>query len=127
MVHQSGPGGATGQGLEPQGTRAGKQVETVAAGQMKVEPVEQGFPGTGGAGAYTADIRKAQFPAAPVASDNAQLTLASGGPGGFALGRSAFGHNRVPVSGGWRFSAGYLTGKCRPGLTRSHHLGVAVC
>src|SRR5690606_25217568 len=83
-----------------QRARAGEQVQAIAAGQVEIQPVEQGFAGSGRAGAHAAGIRKAELTAAPVATDNAQLALSAGpggARGGVALRWSALGHGAAPV------------------------------
>ncbi len=63
--------GAAGQGLEPERTGTGEQIEAASTGDVVLQPVEQGLAHPVGGGPEPRNIRETDASAAPTAADDA--------------------------------------------------------
>ena len=69
---------AARQRFEPEGPAAGKQVQAALAGQLELQPVEQGLADPVRGRAQRAGLREMQLPPAPFATDDADFASPPG-------------------------------------------------
>src|SRR5690606_31284966 len=119
-VASQGVGGATGQRFQRQCAAAGEQVEAAAAFDVHAQPVEQGFTHPVGGGAQARLFGETETSAAPLSSNDAQLTFAglglfhSSGSGVLGVSVSGSAASGFPGAVSWMTMAGptVITSRC---------------